>query len=156
MAKVTCSYLLELTLYDPSMDPAQLAVSLEEVVADLSRLGVEASKELLPRSLHAMPSFDIGAIVMTLAPTIGPVLGTVLGAWLQSRRGRKVSVKFGGLEVEAQTTQQVETLLERIKEFQQIEPPNVFQQSEPKEAREPEKVTRTKETKKADPDRPRK
>jgi hypothetical protein len=48
--------------------------------------------------------------IAVLASAIGPVLTGVLGAWLQSKAGRKVRLKDGDIEVEAQTSQEVKEL----------------------------------------------
>jgi hypothetical protein len=50
-----------------------------------------------------------------------PVVGTVVGIWLRGRFGRKIKLKVDddGVEVEAQTAEDVEKLLEAAKGFQQ-------------------------------------
>ena len=52
--------------------------------------------------------------IVTVAPERRPAFGNVLGAWLQARYGRKIRVKSGDLEIEAQTPDQVELLLSRL------------------------------------------
>ena len=49
---------------------------------------------------------------------IGPALGTVIGVWLHNRYGRKVRMKIGDIEVEAQTMDEVRELLHIIEEHQ--------------------------------------
>jgi hypothetical protein len=68
-------------------------------------------------------------VVVILVPTAGPVLGTILGAWLQGRYGRKVRVKSGDVEVEAQTPQQVEALLSRLSQLQERKPAKYLEAS---------------------------
>ena len=65
------------------------------------------------------PPAEAGEFIITLAPIPGPTFGTALGAWLQARYGRKVRVKFDGIEIEAQTPEQVETLLARLEGLRQ-------------------------------------
>jgi hypothetical protein len=48
-----------------------------------------------------------------------PALCAALGAWLGSRNGRKVRIKIGDIEAEAQTREDVEALLARAQEIQQ-------------------------------------
>ena len=62
---------------------------------------------------------EVGEFIITLAPGLGPGLGTELGAWLQARHGRKVRVKLDEIEIEAQTPEQVETLLARLEGLRQ-------------------------------------
>jgi hypothetical protein len=54
-----------------------------------------------------------------LVASVGPVVGAVVGAWLHARYGRKVRLKIGDVEAEAQTVEQVEELLSRAEEFQE-------------------------------------
>jgi hypothetical protein len=50
----------------------------------------------------------------------------VLGAWLHARYGRKVRLKIGEIEAEAQTVAEVERLLKHAEEFQQHNKPKVI------------------------------
>ena len=59
-----------------------------------------------PEPLHREPFGEIAV----LANAFGPVLTGILGAWLQSKAGRKVRLKDGDIEVEAQTSHEVKEL----------------------------------------------
>ncbi len=48
--------------------------------------------------------------ISLLISAIGPVLTGILVAWLHAKAGRKVRLKDGDIEVEAQTSQQVKDL----------------------------------------------
>jgi hypothetical protein len=65
----------------------------------------------------AGPPAEVGEYIITPVPILGPAFGTVLGAWLQARYGRKLRVKFDDIEIEAQTPEQVETLIARLEEL---------------------------------------
>jgi hypothetical protein len=67
-----------------------------------------------------------GEFALKLAATVGPVLGTVAGAWLHARYGRKVRLKIGNVEAEAQTVAEVEKLLEQAEKFQLRNEPKVI------------------------------
>ena len=47
-----------------------------------------------------------------------PTVGTALVAWLGGRYGRKVRVKVGDLEIEANTSHEVKDLLLKVEEMQ--------------------------------------
>src|SRR3954453_16755528 len=55
------------------------------------------------------PNFVIPQLLKFTA-TLGPLLGAVLGAWVQSKVGRKIRIKIGDFEGEAQTTDQLKEL----------------------------------------------
>jgi hypothetical protein len=65
------------------------------------------------------PPAEVGEFIIAPVPILGPMFGTVLGAWLQARFGRKVRVEFDDIEIEAQTPEQVETLLARLEALRQ-------------------------------------
>src|SRR5271168_1074130 len=65
------------------------------------------------------PPAEVGEFTITLARKLDPRFGTELGAWLQAQYGRKVRVKFDDIEIEAQTPEQVETLLARLEVLRQ-------------------------------------
>lgn len=61
-------------------------------------------------------------------PALITVLSGALGAWLHARYGRKVRLKIGDIEAEAQTREEVEKLLARALEIQQhIEPKRIHE-----------------------------
>jgi hypothetical protein len=86
---------------------------------------VEFSSGAALREAFAAGSAYLGDFAIKLAATVGPVLGTVVGAWLHARYGRKVRLKIGDVEAEAQTIEEVQELLRRAEEFQQRINPNV-------------------------------
>jgi len=91
---------------------------LEQFEQSLSSQGLEVSRLIeLRESAEAAPT--LSSFVIALAPTVGTVLSAAVGAWLHARYGRKVRLKIGEVEAEAQTVAEVETLLKRAAEFQQ-------------------------------------
>jgi len=67
-----------------------------------------------------MPPWAASDFVKTLLqalPSLG--LGGVFGVWLQARSGRRVRLKVGEIEVEAQTVEEVERLLACAQEILQ-------------------------------------
>jgi hypothetical protein len=65
---------------------------------------------------------SLGEFTIKLAeivvPALGTALGTIIGAWLQARSGRKVRLKVGEVEAEAQTVEDVEKLIARAQDIQ--------------------------------------
>jgi hypothetical protein len=148
---------LIITLDDPNDDP-EFEVSLERLVSDVSERGVNIYSKVNTPELHKLlhrshygyhPLDELRTIFVDLAPTIKPVLATSLGTWLQAPRGRKMRLKYRGQEVEAQTTEQIETMLERVMELRR-KPKERAEGSKPKKASR----TQTRRAKRA-PARPR-
>ena len=85
----------------------------------------------LRRVFEALPirredSTDILDVTTSaLLASLGTPLGTALGAWLHARYGRKVRLKIGDIEAEAQTLKEVEKLIARAQEIQQRNQPKV-------------------------------
>ena len=70
------------------------------------------------------------AIELARGPLVG-VIATVLVAWLQGKYGRKLRLKVTDteIEVEAQTEEQVQSLLKQAQEIQQRNRPKVIRES---------------------------
>ena len=54
---------------------------------------------------------------------MGPVVTAAAGAWLHAKYGRKVRLKIGDIEAEAQSVEEVEKLIARAQEIQQANQP---------------------------------
>jgi hypothetical protein len=65
------------------------------------------------------PAAEVAEFNVTLAPTPGPVFGAILRAWLKAQPGRKVRVKFVDIEIEAQTPEQVASLMSELEALRQ-------------------------------------
>ena len=59
-----------------------------------------------------------GFIIQLMHSPLAGVIAAAAGAWLHARYGRKVRLKVGDIEAEAQTEKQVQRLLEQAEEFQ--------------------------------------
>ena len=66
------------------------------------------------------------ATLLAVAATIGPTLGAALGAWLHARYSRRVRLKIGEIEAEAQTPEEVEILIAYAREVQERTAPKII------------------------------
>ena len=55
--------------------------------------------------------------IALLLQAVSPVLTGILGAWLQSRAGRKLRLKFDDIETEANNAQEVSDMLQQVHQF---------------------------------------
>jgi hypothetical protein len=62
---------------------------------------------------------EVQDISVPLAQVVGPIFGAALVAWVKERSGRKVRLKFDGVDSEAQSPEQVENLLEQANIFRE-------------------------------------
>jgi hypothetical protein len=119
---------LELTLTlvraldDPPLKSLVYQAELLRFQDALAAGGVEASPtiQLLEAwTPEPISTTYLGDFTIKLVATIGPVIGAALGAFMQARWGRKVRLKIGDIEAEAQTLEQVEHLLNLAEDFRQ-------------------------------------
>lgn len=73
-----------------------------------------------------MPPPMLGEFFIKVGPTVWPILGTAIGAWLHARYGRKVRLKVGDVEAEAETVGEVEKHLAKAQEIHQRNQPKVI------------------------------
>jgi len=101
-------YLVKATDEPPPFS-AQGQVDLRDVIAAFKENKIEVDAPFMTLdSVDAVGGYT-GEIAV-LANAFGPVLTGILGAWLQSKAGRKVRLKDGDIEVEAQTSHEVKEL----------------------------------------------
>lgn len=87
--------------------------------------GVEISSIVRVRQSAGSENLYLGEFVIKFLSALGPVVCAILAAWLHARKGRKVRLKVGEIEAEAQTVDDIKRLLE------------LGAQEEPKKIREP-------------------
>lgn len=106
---------------DPPVRSRQYQRELEQFHDALSGHGVKVSslvhlEESVNPETPYLGTFTV-EFVKTLVPLAG-VIGAAVGAWLHARMGRKVRLKIGEIEAEAQTIEEVQELLNRARKFQ--------------------------------------
>lgn len=102
---------------DPSAYDREYQRGLAEFYASLQARAIKVSPRMFFRDAVGGGVSFVGDFVIPLAQVIGPTLGVVLVAWLQGRSGRKVRLKFGDVDAEGGTLEEVEALLKRAAEF---------------------------------------
>jgi len=99
-----------------------------EICKSLGAHGVEVSPVYFAFDAADGGGGLVGEYIIPLAQAIGPTLGVVLVAWLQGRSGRKVRLRVKDVEVEAQTEDEVRTLIKNevktLLKLQQIQTEN--------------------------------
>jgi hypothetical protein len=109
---------------DPPVNDPKFQEGLREFSKSLRTAGVTYSQRAMAFDSVDALGYPLPEFLVTLSQAIGPTLGVILVAWLQGRSGRKVRVKIGDVEAEARTVEEVEGLLQKIKQFQDDEPPH--------------------------------
>jgi len=82
-------------------------------------VSIELRESGAPNPLALVLPHYLGDFTIKLVATVGPPLGALIGAWLHARHGRKVRLKIGDIEAEAQSIDEVEKLLQQAERFQQ-------------------------------------
>jgi hypothetical protein len=106
---------LEITLIaspdDPSLDSESYQRDLRSFEADLRSHGLSpSSRVLLIESTGNEVAPHLGVFAVGLKEAL-PVIGSVLTGWFAGRFGRKIRVKVGEIEVEANTVAEAEKLI---------------------------------------------
>jgi hypothetical protein len=107
--------------HDPPSSSPEYEKELVGLVQSLQAQGAEVSSQIAWSE-----AAEGAALTVKLAAVAGPALGGILGAWLHAKYGRKVRLKIGDIEAEAQTEEQVQKLLKQAEEFQQRNQPKVI------------------------------
>ena len=76
---------------------------LREFAESMKAQGLDFSSHVELREAVGAETIYLGDFAIKLAAIVGPALGAVVGAWLHGRYDRKVRVRIGDVEVEAQT-----------------------------------------------------
>jgi len=120
---------LKISLLPAADEPSHLAPACQQELRGFEQAFLDEGFPIAAkRALAKMAGgpFLSGEFVLNLAATIGPVLGAAVGAWLHARYSRKVRLKVGEIEAEAQTVEEVEKLLARALEIQQRNEPKMI------------------------------
>jgi hypothetical protein len=102
---------------DPKRPAREYQSELHEFYNSLRAAAIEASARMRFRDATGAGASFLGDFLIPLAQAVGPTLGVILMAWLKGRSGRRVRLKFDGVEAEGRTPEDVETLLKRAAEF---------------------------------------
>jgi hypothetical protein len=114
-------------LEDPDNESPAYQGDLAEFAKSLKKAGVEY--EAKPGKLlltDTSPFIYAGTFVIGMITGLSPILVNFVAAWLHGRSGRKVRLKVGEIEAEAQTVEEVEKLLKQAEEIQQRNQPKAI------------------------------
>jgi hypothetical protein len=98
---------------DPHQFSDEIQAELFEIHESLRKRGVGVSSV----GFHPAGDTHVGQYLITLGPPVIAAIAAVAGAWVQARFGRKVRLKFGDVEAEARTPEEIEELLKRVSAF---------------------------------------
>jgi hypothetical protein len=117
-------------LEDPGDRSPDYQRQLGEFAKSLAKAGVEyeATPGIL-RLTEPSPFIYAGRFVIKMIEMRGATVVTAVAAWLHGRSGRKVRLKVGEIEAEAQTVEEVEKLLKQAEEIQERTQPKAIHES---------------------------
>lgn len=99
-------------------DP-EVRASIKEISRELEAAGVSPMSHVYARSgavVATVPS--LGPYLLGAALIVLPALTKIIVAWVQAAPGRKVRVKIGDTQIEANSVEDVERLISAINELQ--------------------------------------
>lgn len=115
------------TADDPPENDPEFQKELSQFGASLRDAGVPYSQTAIAFDsvdAHGYPLPEFIIAIKVLGPPAIAALATAAGAWVQARYGRKVRLKIGDLEAEARTAEEVASLLQIAKQFQEENSPD--------------------------------
>ena len=101
---------------EPPKYSAEVQSGIRSVVTALRDSQIPADASFMTMDAVDAVGGYTGEIALFLQ-SVSPVLTGILGAWLQSRAGRKLRLKFDDIEVEANNPQEVTDMLQNVAEF---------------------------------------
>jgi hypothetical protein len=105
---------VELTLLPGPDDPKRVCYEIQAkllgIRENLRKHGVGA----IHVGAHPAGDTHMGQFIITLGPAATEAIAAVAGAWVQTRLGRRIRLKFDEVEVEVRTTHEMDALLKRV------------------------------------------
>jgi len=110
---------ITLVLYseDPDVFGKEYQSELQSFRYSLQKDGIEVSSSDTKMDSPAAGAGWVNEFLIPLIQVTAPVVGTLIGSWLQGKANRKVRLKLGDLEVDAQTKEEAEDQLRTLIEL---------------------------------------
>ncbi len=105
-------------LDDPPLSNPEYQKLLGNVYDTLRSQGVQVSARYYVHDAADGGGGLAGEFIIVFT-NVSTIIAGVAGAWIQAKYGRKLRVKFGDIEVEAPTLEQLEKALQLIEKSQQ-------------------------------------
>jgi hypothetical protein len=108
---------VELTLLPAPDDPERICYEIQAklfgIHENLRKHGVDVTRV----GAHPAGGTHVGQFRITLGPAAIEAIAAVARAWVQTRFGRRIWLKFDEVEAEARSTQAIDELLKRVSAF---------------------------------------
>lgn len=113
---LTSSSELEVDLIPASDDFDMFSSEYQAILSDFSKNTKPASQRAFTMDAIDAVGGPIGEYAFKIAGVLIPAIAAAAAAYISGRAGRKIKVKFGDVEVEAGTLEQVEQAFKLIEE----------------------------------------
>jgi hypothetical protein len=104
---------------DPPQNDAAYLKQLSEFSRALNDSGVEYSQRGMAFDSIDALGFPLGEYTLRFGPMAAAAVSAPIAAWLTAKYGRKVRIKFGDVEVEGRSVQELNELLKLVDEHRQ-------------------------------------
>lgn len=84
---------------------------LRAVSGALRDAGILSAQRRMTFDADGAAGYSVGQYIISLAPVAGPVIGVAVGAWITARSGRKLRIKVGDIEMEANSPAEIDHLM---------------------------------------------
>jgi len=96
---------------DPAVADPEYQRGLRAVSGALRDAGILYSQRRMTFDADGAAGYSVGQYVISLAQVAGPVIGVAVGAWITARSGRKLRIKVGDIELEANSPAEIDHLV---------------------------------------------
>ena len=96
---------------DPAVADPEYQRGLRAVSGALREAGILSAQRRMTFDADGAAGYSLGQYIISLAPVAGPVIGVAVGAWITARSGRKLRIKVGDIEMEANSPAEIDHLM---------------------------------------------
>lgn len=105
------TFILEAAPDDPKVSTPEFQEGLSEVSTALRDSDIKYSQRIMMFDSVDVPGYGLGQFTLAFAAIAAPVIGVAFGAWITGRAGRKLKLKVGDVELEANSPAEIDHLV---------------------------------------------
>jgi hypothetical protein len=102
---------------DPHVSTQEFQTGLGDIAAALHASNIKYSQRIQMFDSVDVPGYGIGQYTLAYAAIAAPIFSAALVAWLAGRAGRKLKIKVRDIELEANSPEEIDLLIQKALEL---------------------------------------